>query len=222
LIEVRILLRFIRNQDGSVLVEVAVMIPIVFVFLLGSVDFLNAMRQWNSATKAVEVGARLAAVSDPVATGLNSIPTSAVNPPTVNLGDPMPDFEVTCDGATSACTCTRGSCTGMGSYSATAMNTIVFGRGKTACGASANGYYNAGMCNFLSGITDANVKVVYSQTGLGYAGRTAGPVPTITVSVENVPFQFFFLKGLMGFANRSIPGLATTITGEALSSAAAQ
>lgn len=194
------------------------MIPILFIFLLGSVDFLNALRQWNSATKAVEVGARLAAVSDPVATGLNSIPTSAVNPPAVNVGDPMPDFEVTCDGATSACNCTRGSCTGMGSYSATAMNTIVFGRGKTACGASANGYYNAGMCNFLSGITDSNVKVVYSQTGLGYAGRTAGPVPTITVSVENVPFQFFFLKGLMGFANRSIPGLATTITGEALAS----
>jgi hypothetical protein len=133
----------------------------------------------------------------------------------------MPDFQVTCDGAASLCTCTRGSCTGKGNYSATAMNTIVFGRGNTACNTT-GGYYNVGMCNFLSGITDANVKIVYSQTGLGYAGRGAGPVPTITVSIENVPFQFFFLNGLMRFGNGLMPGLATTITGEALSSLAVQ
>jgi len=83
-------------------------------------------------------------------------------------------------------------CTGVGStVIAAAMNTIVYGRGNTACN-NTSGYYNAGMCGFLPEITGANVKVVYSQTGLGYAGRTAGPVPTITVSIENVPFQFSF------------------------------
>src|SRR6266851_9732643 len=169
LMKMKTLLRFMRDQDGGLLVEVAVMIPIMFTFLLGSIDFLNAYYQWNAATKAVEVGARLAAVSDPVADGLNTIPTQAVSS-SVLLGDPMPDFEVTCDGATSGCTCTRGSCTGMGSYSATAMNTIVFGRGHTACNTTST-YYTIGMCNLLSGITDANVKIVYSQTGLGYAGR---------------------------------------------------
>ena len=64
---------FARDQAGSVLVETTVLIPIVFVFLLGAVDFLMAFYQWNLATKAVQVGARIAVVSDPVADGLNTL-----------------------------------------------------------------------------------------------------------------------------------------------------
>jgi len=64
------------------------------------------------------------------------------------------------------------------------------------------------------------VQIVYAQTGLGYAGRSGGPVPTITVSIQNLPFQFFFLGGLLGFGNINMPGLQTTITGEDLCSAA--
>ena len=55
------------------------------------------------------------------------------------------------------------------------------------------------------------------QTGMGFAGRLGGPVPTITVSLQNLPFQFFFLGGLMRFVN--IPNIpaSVTITGEDLS-----
>ena len=60
---------FARDQDGSVLVEATVMIPILLVFLLGAVDFLFAFYQLERRDKAVEVGARIAAVSDPVADG---------------------------------------------------------------------------------------------------------------------------------------------------------
>jgi Flp pilus assembly protein TadG len=211
--------RLLRDEAGGVLVEATVLIPILFVFLLGSVDFLYAFSQWTAATKAAELGARLAAVSDPVATGLTgttNIATAAVSG-TVLLGDAMPDFQVTC--ASGACTCTRGTCTGMGTYSAAAMNTLVFGRGSAACN-DATSYYNAGMCDIFPSITAANVVVVYSQTGLGYAGRTEGPVPTITVSLQNLTFQFFFLNGLSGLANMAMPAFTTTITGEALSSAA--
>jgi Flp pilus assembly protein TadG len=212
--------RLWRDEAGGPLVEATVLIPILFVFLLGSVDFLYAFYQWTAATKAAELGARLAAVSDPVATGLTgttNMATSAVSG-TVLLGDPMPDFQVTC--ASGACTCTRGTCTGMGAYSAAAMNTIVFGRvGGTVCG-NATSYYNAGMCDIFPRITAANVKIVYNQTGLGYAGRTAGPVPTIAVSLQNLNFQFFFLNGLRAFANLAMPPFTTTVTGEALSSAA--
>jgi Flp pilus assembly protein TadG len=216
-------MRLLRDQDGGPLVEATIMIPFLFTFLMGSVDFLYAFGQWSQASKAVEVGARIAAVSDPVADGLsgaNNIAVQAVSS-TVLLGSAMPDFQVTCDGSAGTCTCTRGTCTGMGNYSATAMNLIVYGRQSTGttCG-NPTSYYAAGMCNFAP-ITAANVTVVYSQTGLGYAGRVAGPVPTITVSLQNVPFQFFFLSGLMGIANVNMPALTTTITGEALSSAAA-
>jgi Flp pilus assembly protein TadG len=212
-------LRFLRDQDGGPFIEAAVMIPILLTFVLGSVDFMNAFIQWNQATKAVEVGARIAAVSDPVASGLNTIPTRALSSSTL-LGDTMPDFQVTCDGNTQACTCTRGTCTGMGTYNATAMNLIVFGRGGNAACTTATSYYTAGMCNMFGSITPANVKVVYSQTGLGFAGRVAGPVPTITVSIENLQFQYFFLGGLMRLANMTMPPLSTTVTGEGLSSTA--
>jgi hypothetical protein len=45
-------------------------------------------------------------------------------------------------------------------------------------------------------------------------------VPTITLSLHHLPFQFFFLSGLMGFNNVQIPALTTSITGEDMSSTA--
>jgi Flp pilus assembly protein TadG len=213
------LLDFWRDEFGGPLVEAAVVVPVFLIFSLGAVDMLWANYQWTAATKAVEVGARLAAVSDPVASGLNTIPTNALSS-TVLLGDTMPDFEVTCDGRATSCSCTRGTCTGFGAYSATAMNTLIFGRGSSVCG-DATSYYTAGMCDILHQITAANVKVVYSQTGLGFAGRTAGPVPTITVSLQNMTYQFFFLSGLPGFTrSMNMPSFSTTITGEGLTSGA--
>jgi Flp pilus assembly pilin Flp len=228
--------RFLRDQDGGPFVEVAVLLPILFVFLLGSVDFLNAFIQWNQATKAVDVGARIAAVSDPVATGLTgttNIATSPVNGTTVNIGDAMPAFTVTCTGNGSAgnCTCT-GYCTGYGAYSEAAMSLIIFGRdGKGICGDETS-YYFAGMCDIFPRIgclstsracpSVPQVTVVYTQTGLGFAGRSAGPVPTISVSLTNLQFEYFFLEGFLKFTKLiTMPPLTTTITGEALSSAAA-
>jgi Flp pilus assembly protein TadG len=214
------MLRYLRgDESGGVFVEAAVLIPIMFLFLLGAVDFLYAFTQWTAATKAVQLGARLAAVSDPVAVGLNGIPNQVVSA-SVLVGDPMPDFQVTC--TSGSCTCTRGSCPGVtGVVDAAAMNTIVYGRGSSACN-DASSYYNAGMCDIFNRILPANVRIVYDQTGLGYAGRTSGPVPTIAVSLQNLTYQYFFLNGLRNFTNVAMPDFKTTVTGEVLSSAAAQ
>src|SRR6516165_3892878 len=40
-----------RDRSGGVLVEATVLIPIIFIFVLGSVDFLFAFFQWNATTK---------------------------------------------------------------------------------------------------------------------------------------------------------------------------
>jgi hypothetical protein len=74
------------------------------------------------------------------------------------------------------------------------------------------------MCDIFPRIRPANVVIVYTQTGLGYAGRPGGPVPTITLSLQNLPFQFFFLSGLRGFKDIPIPASTTSITAEDLSS----
>ena len=208
--------QFVRDSDGAVLVEATVMMTVLFVFVLGGIDFLFAFYQWNAAVKAVERGARIAAVSDPVATGLNQLSAAVVASGSLAPGSAMPSFTATCNGGTASCTCS-GTCSGVSGYNASAMNTIVFGRGSTVCN-DATSPYTTGMCDIFPRITTANVVVVYTQTGLGYAGRPGGPVPTITVSLQNLPFQFFFLGGLLGFSNIAIPALTTSITGEDLSS----
>jgi hypothetical protein len=214
--------RLVRDEDGGPLVEVAIILPILITFLFGGVDFMNALYQWNAAAKAVEIGARIAAVSDPVASGLNSIPENMLSS-SVASGSPMPDFTVACDGGAVACTCASGACDGMGSYSAAAMGLIVYGRaGKDTCTPPASGYFT-GMCNIYPAIIPRYVSVVYTQTGLGYAGRSLGPVPTIAVSLNaassktKLPFKFFFLP----FASIDIPQVTTSITGEALSASSA-
>ena len=215
------ILRFTRDNNGGVLVEATIMITIVFVFVLGSIDFLFAFYQWNAATKAVQVGVRIAAVSDPVAKGLNGLSARVISA-SLRPGSAMPSFTVTCDGGTATCTC-RGACKGVGGYNATAMRTIVFGRGSKACG-DATSAYAAGMCDIFSKITPANVRIVYTQpaapAGLGFAGRPGGPVPTIKISLQNMPFRFFFLGDLLGFRNIQIPGATTTMTSEDLYSCA--
>jgi TadE-like protein len=213
--------RLARDEDGGPLVEVAITLPILILFLMGGVDFMNALYQWNAAAKAAEIGARIAAVSDPIASGLASIADDALNSGLAS-GNPMPDFTVECDGGVAACACTSGACDGVGSYSPEAMGLIVYGRaGNGACTPPASQYF-AGMCNFYGAIAPQYVTVVYQQTGLGYAGRTVGPVPTITVSLNaassktKLKFKFFFLP----FAAIDMPQVTTTITGEALSASA--
>ena len=202
--------RIFSDEYGGVLVEAAVMMPLFLVFVLGSIDFLMAMYQWNAATKAVQIGARIAAVSSPVASDLTTMTGLGGG---VDPGEPMPSFTTTCDGATA--TCSDG-----GTFSSDALNTIVYGRGNGATCTNTNNIYRRGMCNAFSRVAPANVVITYTQTGLGYAGRPGGPVPTITVSLQNITFQYHFLRGILGFTNITIPGLTTSITGEDLSSSA--
>ena len=210
---------FLRDQQGSVLVEVTIMLSVTLVLVLGAIDFLLLFYQWNAAAKAVQIGARLAAVSDPVASGLNRL-SQAVVSASVPPGAAMPNFVVTCDGRTSTCTCNGvNACWGIKGYDGAAMNTIVFGRGSSSCSDAKSGD-GVGMCDIFPRITPANVKIVYAQTGLGYAGRPGGPMPTITVSLQNLPFQFFFLRGLMGFHDFQIPASTVSLTAEDLSSRA--
>jgi hypothetical protein len=72
------------------------------------------------------------------------------------------------------------------------------------------------MCDVYDKITPQNVIVSYEYTGLGYAGRPGGPVPTITVRLTGITFNFVALDALAGLGPVAIPGLTTSITGEDL------
>ena len=194
--------------DGAVMVEFSIFATLLLTVTCGMVDFSMALYQWNAAAKAVELGARLAAVSDPVASDITTISGIGGG---VNPGDPMPYFKRVCSGATQ-------SCSNGGTYSATAMNTLVYGRGKTVCGSLASGQL-AAMCDVYPGLTGNNVTITYEQTGLGFAGKPGGPSPTITVEITGLTFDFVFLNGLLGLAPINMPTMRTTITGEDLSTA---
>ena len=206
-----------RDQNGAVLVESTIMLTISFVFILGSIDFLMLVFQWNAAAKAAALGARIAAVSDPVASGLNALSTVVVSAD-LPAGSAMPFFAVTCVGSSRSCRC-EGVCTGVIAYDSTSMNSIVFGRGSSSC-TDASSAYGAGMCDIVPTITPANIVISYIQTGRGFAGRPGGPVPTVTVSIINLPFRFFFIGGLFRNNRAIMPPVSASTMAEDLASVA--
>lgn len=206
--------RFVRSEDGATMVEMAIAMTLLLTLTLGFVDFGYALYQWNGATKAVQIGARLASISDPVATAL------ATAAPTTTPGAPV------VAGAYGPFACgyvgTAGSCTNNGAFDATNFSRIF--RGDTAvtnddaC-PTPTANQRPGMCHFFPGLLRSNVLVTYTATGLGYQTRLGGPVPTITVSLRNLTFQFFFLGGF-GYGNLTMPSMLSTVTGEDLKSTA--
>ncbi len=198
--------RLRSDTEGAAFLEFTLFVGAFFTVLFGIIDFTFAYYQWNAATKAVQVGARLAAVSDPVASDLK-VANWDVD------GYESGDAVALEDGFTHVCSGASETCTD-GTYDADAMATIVFGRGNTECNGTPP---NVGMCNMFWAIGPENVQVTYEYTGLGYAGRPKGPVPTIKVEVVGIPFQFTLLGSLLGMDNIEIPGLVSTVTGEDLS-----
>lgn len=212
--------RFRRNESGAALVEFSLVMTFFLLLIFGIVEFSMLFFQWNSATKALQQGARLASVSNPVATNLRDM-TGLVGGRIP--GAEMPGFRIICRGGEITCNCTGDPCAGA-TYvlDATALQRIVRGR-NLVCGRptpETPAEEIPGMCDIFDRITEANVIVTYEQTGLGFAGRPGGPVPTITIELRNLTFGFIFLQGLMRLAPRAIPAMKTTATGEDMNSAA--
>ncbi|RWC54962.1 TadE/TadG family type IV pilus assembly protein [Mesorhizobium sp.] len=208
--------RFAKSEDGAAMVEMTIVSSLLFALVFGFVDFGYAFYQWNAATKAVQVGARLASISDPVATAL------ATAAPTTTPGAPV----IPSAYAPFVCQYTgnTGACNGdSAKFNAAGFSTIF--RGDTTytndntCPVLAAGQ-RPGMCHFFPGLHRDNIAITYTATGLGFQTRLGGPVPTITVNLQNITFQFFFLKGLMGFNDITMPSMLSTVTGEDLKSTA--
>lgn len=193
-----------RDPDGSVAVEFGLVGSIFILLLMGMVEFGTAFWQWNQATKALQLGVRLAAVSNPVSSDLKTMTGLSG---TVEEGDPMPYFQRICSGATQTCS--------GGTYDAAAMRTLVYGRGNASCPTAAQAY--PAMCQIFPRVTPQNVVVEYTQTGLGFAGRPGGPVPSITVRLTGLNFSFVVLDTLVGLGQIPMSGLAATATAEDMS-----
>lgn len=183
----------LADDGGAAMVEMSLIVMLLFLLTFGITDFANAMWRWNGAAKATAQGARLAAVSDPVwpvLATLTGLEGGALP------GAPMPAFAATCAGATMACS--------DGSAADTATINAILAR----------------MQQTLPTLTAANVVVEYRSTGMGFAGRPGGPVPTITVRLTGLTHTFPVLGGLLDLQPIAMPDFHTTVTGEDLRTSA--
>jgi Flp pilus assembly pilin Flp len=199
-------LRFWRDPGGAVAVEFALIGGVFLTLLFGLMEFGTAYWQWNQAAKALQLGVRLAAVSNPVSSDLKTF--TGVSS-TVEEGDPMPYFQRVCDGSTNTCS--------GGTYSIDAMRTLVYGRGNLSCPTARQQY--PAMCQIFPRITPQNVVVEYTQTGLGFAGRPGGPLPSITIRLTGLTFNFVVLNNLLQLPSIPMSDLSATATAEDLSGA---
>ena len=212
------MIRFIRSlwsrREGAAAIEFALVCVPLLAITIGIMEFSFALYQWNAAEKATQFGVRMAVVSTPVADDLTDFDGKLVSN---SFGDePMPDFAasgaVVCDGATSACT------NGYSWVTATDTN------GFTPHARLVNK-----MQQIYPSITAANVVVEYLHMSLGFVGRPCGPVPSVTVRLQNMAFDFIVIDAILSLvsggtglpASITMPGFTATMVGEDLNTVGA-
>jgi len=217
---------FLRDCEGSVLVEFTLVFPMFMLAAFGTVDVSYMMFEWAQANKAAYIGARTAVVTNPVASGITALTYSTQSTElglscfnsadgTVNSTAACPTVNTTCTPAASS----GGTCSDGSTFDDTAFGTIL-----------------GNMQKALPRLQRQDVQVVYKTNGLGFVGQlngagTSGALPmNVTVSIQCMTHQFFFLGALMGWvfpnppagcpaapAGPAIPSFSTTLPSEGMS-----
>ena len=186
----------LRRQDAATSAEFAMVLPLLILFLLGTIDVGRYMWGLNKVEKATQMGARMAVVTTMVPGGLAaanygtslgqgaSIPTSSFG--AAQCAKPA---------ASVTCTCATTPCPTLTPVDTAAFNAVT-GRMKL----------------IAPMVTDPNVTIDYTNSGLGYAGDPTGPdvAPIVTVTATDVPFRplvFMFLGG-----NLTLPKVSASLT----------
>ena len=175
--------RILCDPCGSSSAEFALVLPILILFLLGTIDIGRYMWSINKLEKATQAGARMAVVTSLVPAGLGQDYSA-----TLGQGSPIPFGEAKCNkpAGSVSCSCVTSPCPTL-----------------TPVDNTATGPFNkiVGRMNLIAPMINtngSNVTINYKNSGLGYAGDPSGPdlAPIVTVSVAGVPFtplifQFF-------------------------------
>lgn len=195
--------RYRRDEEGSVLVEFAVVLPLFLVLLFAVIDFGQIYLRWILAEKATQIAARVAVVRPPICPG---VPT--FNDRTAGIPKISP-FGTSCTASFFQL------CEDPGDFSCS---------GTTAIGDGFDDIF-AAVGGLLPPATGPeNIRFTYSFADLGFLG---GPyVPLVTVDLVGdieVPFitplgpllQAFY--GGNGLDDPSMPSMRATLPAEDLS-----
>ena len=193
--------RLLLDRRAAGAAEFAMVLPLLILFLLGTLDAGRYLWEVNKAEKATQAGARVAIVTDVLDSGLatRSYVGQVVGGVTLTQGDVIPAGalgELKC--TNSGCTCASGTCptiTAPGDYS-TRFNRI-FQR----------------MEFMKPGIAASNVTVTYRGAGLGFAGDPNGMeiAPLVTVELTGLQFRPLVLFNAVAV---NLPAFRTTLTAE--------
>jgi Flp pilus assembly pilin Flp len=194
--------RFLREERGATLVEGMIAVPVVLLVITAMIEFSYAVWQWNQTVKAVQLGARLAAVSTPVPTNLDGLTADFTG---LDQGNAVPNtyVAVTCGADAAACDTDE-------------LNRLVMGSDGVC-----NPFYGStvpGICDFNPNIQPENIRITYHRSYLGYIGRPAGPVATVTLEVRDLRFNLPFIGRFVGINTIDIPAHPVSITSEDLNS----
>jgi Flp pilus assembly protein TadG len=191
-----------RENRAASAAEFALVLPLLLLLLFGIIDGGRLMWEFNRAEKATQMGARFAAVTNPVlGSGFSDYSFAITDLVPAGSVVPITDFDnaVCTEGS---CTCDGGTVCGSVAYDGTAFQAIV-----------------DRMAAMYPQITAANVEIEYKNVGLGFAGDPNGPdvAPLVTVRLTGLKFQPF--TTLM-FATFNLPDFAASLSGEDLSGTA--
>jgi hypothetical protein len=189
------MLQYIRNMardaSGAMIVEFALVFPVVLLLTMGSVDVAMYTYQANAAAKATELGARWAVVNPPISANFVTALNSTSWWPDGSLGKSCQEVAGGCwPTASASYDCISAGCN---------MTTIL-----------------AEMQRAYPQLTAAEVQVSYQihpqARSIGFVGRPGGNPVDVVVSIRCKPFQFAFLTAFMNWtlpANAACPNSPT-------------
>ncbi|MCU9847841.1 pilus assembly protein [Defluviimonas sp. WL0024] len=201
----RLLSRLARDERGTTMVELAIVLPFLLLLLLALVDFGRMGGEYVMTSKAVQWASRLAVVRPPACPGV----------PTFNARGPVAGGTIPPKFGT-ACSAGSNICVNPGTISCTA----------STANPTVQEIWTAISPMMPNNATPANLRFSYAyDPALGFLG---GPyVPIVTVEVQNLNFNFVTPLGgfstLYGTVNPQVPpnslpfpAISTSLPGEDL------
>ncbi len=168
----------VRDESGTTLVELAIVLPVFLLLFFGLIDFGRMGAEYVMADKATQLAARLAAVRPAACAG---VPPFNVRGTLTGTG--LPRFGTNCTAVANLCT-NPGTITCTGNLANPTVAEI----------------WTATSALLPTTATPANLRFSYAyDPKLGFLG---GPyVPVVTVEIQNLNFQFATpLSGLAALA----------------------